>query len=307
MSPLGFSGADFDGNRQSLHFRIGVVPVTLETAIRKLQQEYLSFYARYRVDSPENDTLVLRIKKTPLWQLGRPRYEITGKDNDAGLFPARERELLAHLEWAINWQIALYFKKYLQIHASAVQVNGKTILFPGSPGSGKTTLCAGLVIKRARYFSDEFALLNPTTLQAYPYPKALCIKEASIKVLEEFCPHVKFDRRWIKKTKGVVAFLDPWEIYDNPIAQPAQVDFVIFPTYSGNTAPELSPLSKAEMVFNLNKHALNFLDFREQGIDTLADIASSASGFRLQVGNLEHTCELILKLVGNDIQKTSAT
>lgn len=287
-------------DQKLLHFRVGVVPITLDTRIQKIQRDYLSLYAHYQIDLPADDSLVVKINRRPLWRLWQPRYEIRGKDPVAGLFPANSRELLPHLEWALNWQIALYFKRYLQIHASAVRVNGKTILFPGSPGSGKTTLCAGLLIKKAGYYSDEFALLDPTTLKAHPYPKALCVKEASIKVLEEVCPDIRFDTRWIKKTKGVVAFLDPWKIYDDPIAQPAQVDFVIFPTYAGNTVPKLSPLSKAEVVFNLNKHALNFLDFRERGIDTLADIASSAAGFNLQVGNLGPTCDLIVELVGNE-------
>jgi HprK-related kinase A len=238
--------------------------------------------------------------------LWHPRYEIRGKDNDAGLFPANERELLPHLEWAVNWQIALYFKGYLQVHASAVELNGRTILFPGSPGSGKTTICAGLLSKGARYFSDEFALIEPRTLRAHPYPKALCIKESSIKVLEEACPYLRFESRWIKKTKGVVAFLDPWQMHDHPIAQPAKIDFVIFPTFLAQATAELLPVSKAEVAFNLNKHSLNFLDFREQGIDILADIASSAPGFSLRMGNLEPTCQLITDLVSNGVKTFGA-
>ena len=284
-----------------LQFRIGVVPIALDTRIRSVREEYLSLYGRYQFHSNLEDALALKIRRRPVWLFWKHRYEITGKDRDSGLFPATEREVLPHLEWAINWQIALYFKKYLQLHASAAEINGKVILFPGSPGSGKTTLCAGLLIKGARYFSDEFALIEPDTLKIHPYPKALCIKESSIKVLQEACPALRFDSRWIKKTKGVVAFLDPWKIGENPIAQPAKVNFVIFPNYAAGVSPELFPLSRAEVVFNLNKHSLNFLDFRERGIDMFAELSSSAPGFNLRMGNLEDTCRLLMDLANGNV------
>jgi HprK-related kinase A len=288
-----------------MHFRIGVVPVSLDTPIDRILNEYASLYGRYRVDSIPEDALVLKVKRRPIWLFWRPRYEITGKEKGSGLFPANEREVLPHLEWAINWQIALYLKKYLQIHASSVELGGKVIVFPGAPGSGKTTLCAGLLTKGAGYFSDEFALIEPGSLKIHPYPKALCIKESAIKLLEETCPRLRFDSRWIKKTKGVVAFLDPWEVRNAPVAQPAKVDFVIFPSYCADAPAKLVPLSKAEVVFNLNRHCLNFLDFKEQGIDMLADLVSAAPGFNLRMGGLDDACQLLMDLINNGAHKFS--
>lgn len=249
---------------------------------------------------------MLKISRRPFWSVWRPVYEITGRETEGRLFPANKREVLPHLEWAINWQIALYFKKYLQVHASAVEIGGKVILFPGSPGSGKTTLCAGLLIKGAGYFSDEFAFIESPSLSIYPYPKALCIKESAITLLQEVCPRLRFDSRWVKRTKGVVAFLDPWVVRNGSIAQPGRVDFVIFPSYCAGAPAKLIPLPKAEVVFSLNKHCLNFLDFKEQGIDMLADLASTAFGFKLQMGGLEDACQLIMNLVNDGPEKFSS-
>jgi len=290
-----------------MHFRIGAVPLSLDIPIQRIREEYLSLYGRYQVHSMPDDALVLKIRRRPIWSLWRPLYEISGEEMESSLFAANEQELLPNLEWAINWQIALYFKKYLQVHASAVEIGGKVILFPGSPGSGKTTICAGLLIKGAAYFSDEFALIDADSLKIYPYPKALCIKESSIRLLEQICPNLHFDSRWIKRTKGVVAFLDPWKVHEAPIAQPAAADFVIFPNYVSNATPELSPLSRSEVVFNLNKHCLNFLDFKQQGVDMLADLASSAQGFSLRMGHIEDACQLLGNLVRDGAQQLSGS
>jgi HprK-related kinase A len=285
-------------SQELLHFRIGVIGVSLDSPIERFRQDYLKLYQRYQISEPDEKALALRIRRhwKPWWK--EARYEIRG-DEEGVLFATSEQEVLPHLEWALNWHIALYHTQFLQIHASLVQLNRKTILFPASPGSGKTTLSAGLVILGADYFSDEFALIDPKTLLVYPYPKAFCVKEGSIPILQTFCPGLRLDSRWIKKRKGPVAFLDPWLIRESPIATPGQIDYVVFLNYLPQAQPRLTPISKAEAAFNLNKHSLNFLNFRERGIEMLASIVEAADCYRLQAGELGPTCELMSQLVRN--------
>lgn len=292
------SGSSRKSAPEFMHFRIGVIGVSLDSPFERFRQDYLKLYRRYQIAEPDKEALALRIRRHwKHWWKGA-LYEIRGNEEGV-LFAAAEQEVLPHLEWALNWHIALYHTQYLQIHASLVKLNRKTILFPASPGSGKTTLSAGLVIRGADYFSDEFALLDPKTLLVYPYPKAFCVKEGSIPILQTFCPGLSLDSRWIKKRKGPVAFLDPWLIRENPIATPSQIDYVVFPNYSPRAQPRLSPISKAEAAFNLNKHSLNFLNFRERGIEILTELVQSADCYRLQAGELEPTCELMSELVRN--------
>jgi len=292
------SGSSRKSYPDLLHFRIGVIGVSLESPIERFRNEYLKLYKRYQIAEPEGEALALRIRHHwKRWWKGA-QYEIRGNEEGV-LFATGEQEVLPNLEWALNWHIALYHTQYLQIHASLVKLDGKTILFPASPGSGKTTLSAGLVIRGADYFSDEFALIDPKTLLVYPYPKAFCVKEGSIPILQNFCPGLNFDSRWIKKRKGPVAFLDPWLIRENPVATPGQIDYIVFPNYSPQAQPLLTPISKAEAAFNLNKHSLNFLNFRERGIEILAKLVESADCYRLQAGELGPTCELMSQLVRN--------
>ncbi len=292
------SGSARKSSPELLHFRIGVIGVSLDSRIERFRQEYLKLYKPYQVAEPDREALALSIRRYwKGWWKGA-QFEIRG-NKEGVLFAAAEEEVLPHLEWALNWHIALYHTQYLQIHASLVKLDGKTILFPASPGSGKTTLSAGLVIRGADYFSDEFALIDPKTLLVCPYPKAFCVKEGSIPILQNFCPGLNLDSRWIKKRKGPVAFLDPWLIRENPVAAPSQIDYVVFPNYSPRAQPALTAISKAEAAFNLNRHSLNFLNFRERGIEMLAELVQSADCYQLQAGELGPTCELINQLVRN--------
>ena len=65
--------------------------------------------------------------------------------------------------------------RYLIIHAAVVERNGFALLLPAPPGSGKSTLCAGLIHHGWRLLSDELALIDPetATLQAIPRPVSL--------------------------------------------------------------------------------------------------------------------------------------
>jgi hypothetical protein len=65
---------------------------------------------------------------------------------------------------------------YLFVHAGVVGWNGEAILVPGRSMSGKTTLVRALVEAGAIYYSDEFAVLDPSG-RVHPYPIPLSIRE----------------------------------------------------------------------------------------------------------------------------------
>ena len=77
--------------------------------------------------------------------------------------PLPQTQSFAMFEWGLNWCVANNAHQYLVIHSAVVEKNGKAIIFPGTPGSGKSTLCAGLVSQGWRLLSDEMALLSTET------------------------------------------------------------------------------------------------------------------------------------------------
>jgi hypothetical protein len=62
------------------------------------------------------------------------------------------------------------------VHAGVVAHRGKTIVLPGLSFAGKTTLVAALVRAGARYYSDEFAVLDENGL-VRPYAKPLSLRD----------------------------------------------------------------------------------------------------------------------------------
>lgn len=87
-------------------------------------------------------------------------------------------------------QIALNRDQFfLELHAGVVSDGERCIVLPGAPGSGKTTLTAGLVFFGFDYFSDEVALLDEGSLRLRPVPLGLGISRA------RWMPWPNFSRR----------------------------------------------------------------------------------------------------------------
>lgn len=63
----------------------------------------------------------------------------------------------------------------LFVHAGAVEWKGKAIVIPGSSFSGKTTLVKHLIQAGAKYYSDEYAVLDRRGW-VHPYPRPLGLR-----------------------------------------------------------------------------------------------------------------------------------
>lgn len=75
----------------------------------------------------------------------------------------RTRELpvaLEALEHSISLVVGERARGWVFVHAGVVGYNGRALLLPGRSFSGKTTLVEALVRAGARYYSDEFAVLD---------------------------------------------------------------------------------------------------------------------------------------------------
>ncbi|MBI4820929.1 MAG: hypothetical protein HY791_31990 [Deltaproteobacteria bacterium] len=71
--------------------------------------------------------------------------------------------------------MAEHARGFVFVHAGAVELDGKVMMFPGRSFSGKSTLAAALVKAGARYFSDEYAVIDPNGL-VHPYARPLALR-----------------------------------------------------------------------------------------------------------------------------------
>ena len=79
-------------------------------------------------------------------------------DGGEPFVPLPEAHAFPLLEWSMNWCIATHAHHFLLLHSAVIEREGCAVILPAPPGSGKSTLCAGLVNRGWRLLSDELAL-----------------------------------------------------------------------------------------------------------------------------------------------------
>jgi hypothetical protein len=84
--------------------------------------------------------------------------------------------VLNFFDQQIEFYVAETAHRRVFIHAGVVGWHGQAILIPGRTLSGKSTLVAALVRAGARYYSDEFAVLDARG-RVHPYPRLLSMRE----------------------------------------------------------------------------------------------------------------------------------
>jgi hypothetical protein len=83
--------------------------------------------------------------------------------------------VLDAFESNLQLTVAEFSPRRVFVHAGVVEWNGKAIMIPGLSFSGKTTLVRHLVQAGAKYYSDEYAVLDGRG-RVHPYPRPLGVR-----------------------------------------------------------------------------------------------------------------------------------
>jgi len=198
---------------------------------------------------------------------------------------------LAVLLWHVNSEVVRRSApRYPLVHAGAAVRDGVAVLLPAPAESGKTTTVAGLVRAGFGYLTDEAVAIDPDTLLAQPYPKALSVDRGSWEVLADLRPP-HGDRvagQWQ---------LPPRLIRPDAVAGPAPVRFVVTPTYRRGAVTRLEQVSRGEMLVTLADSTLEFTGAPRRNLSVLARMLAGCACYRLTVGDLGHAVRLIDGLV----------
>ena len=283
---------------QELHYSIGVINVYIRSDCRGILKEYHSLYAPYLSSANGLSEVGVEVTVRRRFPFLRGPYKFcstVGPEVEV----ARRHEVLPHLEWYINWQIIHTHHEYVQLHASSIELNGQAMILPGDPGSGKSTLTAGLLARGWSYLCDEFALIDPSTRDVHPYPRALCIKEASFRVVEGLGLQLQRKKPYQKPTKGRVAFLNPTDSGSNMIGRASPIRWVVFPKYVRGASPMLRAISKSQAAHNMARQCFNIRADQVRALQLLAQVARCAECYELVAGDIDATCDLMEQLVSS--------
>jgi hypothetical protein len=141
---------------------------------------------------------------------------------------------------------------FLQIHAGVVSNGQKCILLPGAPGSGKTTLTAGLAASGFIYFSDEVALIEEPEMVVRPVPLSFAVKDGSCSALSQFYPDLKDSPVHQREDSRTVRYISPPSgSMCHPPDQQQKIAWIIFPRFVVEAHTELKSIGKGEALRRL--------------------------------------------------------
>jgi len=202
-------------------------------------------------------------------------------------------QALAVLEWGINLVIALRAHRYVMLHAAVAERHGKAILMPASPGDGKTTLCAGLVHRGWRLFSDEFGLIRPDQDELIPMPRPMALKNESIDVIRAFAPDAELGPVIPNTRKGTISHVKPPRASIVEAGRGATAGLVVFPRWHEKAELTLEPMPRAEGFMYLASNAFNYELLGEQAFRALRSLIGRARCFSLVYSDLADAVEAL--------------
>jgi HprK-related kinase A len=191
------------------------------------------------------------------------------------------------LEWAMNWCISTQANHYLLLHAAVIERNGCAVILPAPPGSGKSTLCAGLVNRGWRLLSDELALISLSDRLLTPLGRPISLKNQSVDVIRKFVPEVVFNQLTHDTSKGTVTHMKVPSEQLQRMAETARARWLVFPRYQANAQAQLRPRSKANSMLELAKNSFNYMVLGLTGFEVLSDVISDCDCYDFTYSELD--------------------
>jgi len=160
------------------------------------------------------------------------------------------------------------------VHAGAVVLHGRALLFPGSTHSGKSSLVAQMLRRGAAYCSDEYALLDAEG-RVHAYPRPLLARD----------------------THGVQTPLTAEDCGATTADAPAPVGWLIALDYRRDGEWSLAPMEQSLALLTLLKNTPHALADRPQLVPALERAVAHARCYTGKRGEAGFAAEEILALV----------
>ena len=205
------------------------------------------------------------------------------------------------LEWAMNWCIAGHAHEFLMLHAAVLERNGCALVLPAPPGSGKSTLCAGLLLRGWRLLTDELALvsLHEADRRITPLVRPVSLKNQSVDVIRRFEASVVFNAVTHGTIKGSVTHMRVPQAYVDRMRETARPRWLVFPRYEADAPAVLSPRSKADSAMELGRNAFNYLLLGLDGFNALSELVDASDCYDFRYSRLDDAVEIFDKLANS--------
>lgn len=225
------------------------------------------------------------------------RQVILGYDGANPFVPLPLDHAFPLLEWAMNWCISTQAHHVLTLHAAVLERGGRAMILPAPPGSGKSTLCAGLTSRDWRLLSDELTLLSLSDGSVVPLGRPISLKNESLAVIRQFAPDVVLNDVTHDTSKGSVSHMKVPSDQVRRLDEGARPRWVVFPKYVPDAPPTLRPRSKADSMLELGRNAFNYTLLGLTGFEVLADVVDGCDCYDFSYSRLEDAVAVFDRLV----------
>jgi hypothetical protein len=202
---------------------------------------------------------------------------------------------LGFVLWTTNARAIDRTADYVALHSAAVSWEGRGMVFPAPPDSGKTTLAAGLTRSGFDYLTDEAGLIDPTTRQLVAFPRSLAMEPSSVDIVPGLRGDLPAD---FHRYMGDSYFVPPDRLRPGSIGSSCPIRYVIFPSYRADSPTQLEPISKPQALRELAENCFNFRTFGGRALEILGAVVKEAECYRLQIGDLRSAVRTVRDLVG---------
>jgi HprK-related kinase A len=203
------------------------------------------------------------------------------------------------LEWGINWCVATRAHNLLMLHSAVVERDGRAMLFPASPGHGKSTLCTAMIHSGWRLLSDEFGLVRPEDGMLLPIPRLIPLKNESIDVIRRFRPKAVIGPSFLGTRKGTVAHVRPPEDSIRRAQEPARARWFVFPRWIAGAPLSLMAMPKSQAFLMIATNAFNYEVLDETAFRLVGDMVRTCDCYSLSYSDLNQALAALDELAGS--------
>ena len=253
--------------KYSVHLAVGPVTFRVGSSWRQPIAALCDLYRSYPLADAVADYTV-RLQPPAAWrQWVRPSVAVAGDYELPGAVPLPLAHGLLAAEMGMNLQLALGERRWLLLHAASLERDGRALILTGESGAGKSTLAALLGENGWRFMGDEFALIEPATGLAWPFPRPVSLKNESIAVVAAHVSEDRFGPLLNDTPKGAIRHLRPRADAIASMGNPAQPALILFPSYG--LPPALRPVPPSESFVRLTQASTNYVAMAERGFEAL--------------------------------------